>query len=410
MKVLLIGHACGPGLGSEPGNTWEFASRLSEHHQVWLIAHPEHRDRVERSLAERPNPNLRIAWVTTRTRFDPWKPEQGESGIRLHYVLWLREAYREAQRLHRETGFDVAHHVSWGTVGAAPPLWKIAAPTVWGPLGGGQTTPEAFLPYFEADARKERLRNLYTRLLRHSPSLRHAVRSAGLVLATNRETSDLLRRAGARNVRLFLDCGLFQEPAPPSARPSTSTENRIFLWAGRLEHRKGLLVALEAFSRIGRDLPVKLLIAGKGPLRERCEEKAHSLGLDGKVEFLGPVPYERMPQIFQSADAFLFTSLRDSFGSVVLEAMSYGLPVIALNHQGVGAFVPESAGAKIAVTRPWEVIESLALAIEKISRCAACRARMGAAAWEQARQETWERRVSRLMAAYEEVITADRRV
>ncbi len=409
MKVLLIGHACGPGLGSEPGNTWEFASRLSAHHQVWLIAHPEHRDRVEKLLAERPHPNFRIAWVTTRTRFDPWKPEKGESGIRLHYVFWLREAYREAQRLHREIAFDVVHHVSWGTVGAAPPLWKIAAPTVWGPLGGGQITPKLFLSYFGAGAYKERIRNLYTRLLRHSPSLRHAVRSAGLMLATNRETSELLREAGAGNVRLFLDCGLFHEPSPLGTRVSSSGENRTFLWAGRLEHRKGLPLALEAFSRI-RDLPVKLLVAGKGPLRETWEQKARSLGLDSKVQFLGPVPYDRMPQVFTSADAFLFTSLRDSFGSVVLEAMSYGLPVITLNHQGVGAFVPDSAGAKIAVTTPGEVIEGLAQAIEKISRCAACRATMGAAALEQARQETWDRRVRRLTAAYDEVISADRRV
>jgi glycosyltransferase involved in cell wall biosynthesis len=409
MKVLLIGHACGPGLGSEPGNTWEFASRLSEYHEVWLIAHPEHRGRVEKLLAETPRTNLRIGWVTTRTRFDPWKPERGESGIRLHYVLWLREAYREAQRLDRDIEFDVVHHVSWGTVGAAPPLWKIRAPTVWGPLGGGQTTPKAFLPYLGGGARNERIRNLYTRFLRYSPSLRRAVRSAGLILATNRETSDLLRGAGARDVRLFLDCGLFHEPSPSGAGSFSSDANRTFLWAGRLEPRKGLPLALEAFARI-RHLPVKLLVAGKGPLRETWEQRAHLLGLDGKVEFLGPVPYDRMPQLFQSADAFVFTSLRDSFGSVVLEAMSYGLPVITLNHQGVGAFVPESAGAKVAVTTPAEVIESLASAIEKASQCEASRAAMGAAALKQASEETWDRRVRRLIAAYGEVITADRRV
>jgi glycosyltransferase involved in cell wall biosynthesis len=117
-----------------------------------------------------------------------------------------------------------------------------------------------------------------------------------------------------------------------------------------------------------------------------------------------------MPELFESADAFIFTSLRDSFGSVVLEAMSYGLPVITLNHQGVGAFVPESAGAKIEVTTPAQVIESLGAVIEKISQCEACRTSMGAAALERARQETWDRRVTRLIAAYREVISADRRV
>jgi glycosyltransferase involved in cell wall biosynthesis len=409
MKVLVIGHACAPGLGSEPSFTWETATKLSKQHQVWVIAHPQYRERVERVLIEQPHPNLHFEWVTTNTRFDPWKPEKGESGIRVHYIFWLSKAYREAQRLHHDIVFDVAHHVSWGTVGAPPPLWKLGVPAVWGPLGGGQTAPEAFLPYFGASARNERIRNLYTRLLRYSPSLKRAVRSAGLILATNCETAALLTEAGARNVRMVLDCGLFSEPSPDISTRTHSGEMCTLLWAGRLEHRKGLPLVLEALART-RHLPVKLIVAGQGPLRQTWEQKTQSLGLEGKVQFQGPVPYSEMPDLFRSADAFVFTSLRDSFGSVVLEAMSYGLPIIALNHQGVGAFVPDSAGIKVPVTTPAQVVESLVLAIEKVSRCPAYRLSMGASAFERARQETWEQRAGRLIAMYDEVISADRRV
>jgi glycosyltransferase involved in cell wall biosynthesis len=409
MKILLVGHACGPGLGSEPGKTWEFAWGLSADHEVWLITHPEHRAKVEETLARTQRAGLHVIFVNVKSRFDPWTPGKGESGIRLHYVLWLKAAYREARRLHKRIQFDVVHHVSWATVAAAPSFWKLQAPVVWGPVGGGQTAPDAFLPYFGPGARRESMRSRYTRLRTYFPGLRRSARAAGITLVTNRETAALLRAAGAKDIRLFLDCGLTEEPQENTHTVSGEGEPCIFLWAGRLEPHKGLPLALEALSRV-RNLRVKLLIAGQGAYREAYEEQARKLGIANMVQFLGAIPHEEMPALFRYADAFLFTSLRDTFGTVVLEAMSHALPVITLDHQGVGSFVPETAGIKIPVTTPSEVIGGLARAIETTARCGSCRLKMGTAALECAKAETWTRRVSRLTAMYEEVISAHRGV
>lgn len=408
-KILLVGHACGPGLGSEPGNTWELARRLAAEHQVWLIAYPEFRDRVDAALAEVPIPNLHIEWVKPASWVDPWKPGKSERGIRLHYILWLRAAYCKARELHRAIGFDVLHHTSWATVGAAPSLWKVSTPALWGPLGGGQTTPESFLSYFGENRGKERMRTLYVKLRKYSPSLRRALRTADLVLATNPETEALLRQAGAKGARLFLDCGLLQEPAAENPHRANEGGRCTFLWAGRLESRKGLLLALEAMTKL-RDLPVQLLVAGQGPERAAYEERVRQAGLSEKVQFLGPVPYADMPALFRLSDAFLFTSIRDSSGSVVLEAMSHALPILTLAHQGIGAFVPAEAGIKIPVKTPAQVIDDLAQAMRNVAECAAYRLQMGTAALERVRLEAWPKRVERLAGLYEEVISAHRRI
>lgn len=409
MKILLVGHACGPGLGSEPGKTWEFAWGLSANREVWLITHPEHRAEVEQALAQAQRPNLHVVFVNVKSRFDPWKPKKSESGIRLHYVLWLKEAYREARQLHQRLQFDVVHHVSWATVAAAPSFWKVQAPVVWGPVGGGQTAPDTFLRYFGAGARRESIRTRYTRLRTYFPGLRRSARAAGITLVTNRETAALLKRAGAKDIRLFLDCGLTEEPRENTRTVNADGEPCTFLWAGRLEPHKGLPLALEAFARV-QNLRVKLLIAGQGPYREAYEEQARKLGIENMVQFLGAIPHEEMPALFRYADVFLFTSLRDTFGTVVLEAMSQALPVITLDHQGVGSFVPETAGIKVPVTTPPEVVDALAEAIEKTAGCGSYRLKMGAAALERAKAETWTRRVNRLTAMYEEVISAHRGV
>ena len=70
-------------------------------------------------------------------------------------------------------------------------------------------------------------------------------------------------------------------------------------------------------------------------------------GIDNKIRFLGALSYDEVNDLYDSADVFVFTSLRDTSGNVVLEAMSHGLPVIAINHHGVGEIVTDETGIRI---------------------------------------------------------------
>jgi glycosyltransferase involved in cell wall biosynthesis len=118
-----------------------------------------------------------------------------------------------------------------------------------------------------------------------------------------------------------------------------------------------------------------------------------------------------MREAFLGAHAFVFTSLRDSFGTVVLEAMAHGLPVVTLDHQGVGTFLPEAAAIKVPVTTPEDTVRLLAEAIDRLAADEALRLRMAQAAWRFAQAERWDRRAERMLALYEEVLShAHRRV
>src|ERR1700728_3172270 len=108
MDILLCGHACGPGLGSEPGFTWNWAWHLSERHQVWALVHPQHRPEIEAYMHEHPRAGrLKFVFVSLPKWIDPWRPEVGERNIRLHYMLWQRAALSVARQLEREVGFDI---------------------------------------------------------------------------------------------------------------------------------------------------------------------------------------------------------------------------------------------------------------------------------------------------------------
>jgi exopolysaccharide biosynthesis WecB/TagA/CpsF family protein len=404
MRVLIIGHACSPRLGSEPGFTWNWAFHLSRFHQVWVLAHPHDRCLVEQLLDNHQNKNLRFHWLNVPRFLDAWgsKGAGHDRGLRLHYLIWLRLAYEKVIELHQQIGFDVVHHVSYGSVSAPPPVRKLDIPLVWGPIGGGQHTPWSFRQYFGWAWPRELARSARVRLLRFSPSARSAAKSSLVTLATNQETANLLRQMGARDVRLCLDSGIpssFVSDALPSPR---NGEPFTLLWAGRMQPRKALPLALEALVQAD-DVPVRLLIAGDGEMRNSWEEFVKRWRLERNAEFLGRVPWSEMPGVYQRADAFLFTSLRDSFGTQVLEAMGQGLPILTLDHQGAGTFVPPSAGIKIPVTTPRETVLRIAEGIRWLAQNPGERRRMGEAGRAFARTQTWEKRAEWMSKLYEEV-------
>jgi glycosyltransferase involved in cell wall biosynthesis len=244
------------------------------------------------------------------------------------------------------------------------------------------------------------------RLLPLLPSLRRAAANSALILATNQETADILYKAGAPRVELFGDTGVLPQQFIGRCKPRRAGDQLELVWAGRLLGFKALPLALEAMARV-RDLPVRLSVAGRGPLRSDWERRAATLGLSERVRFLGFVDRERLlSDIFATSDAFLFTSLQDSFGSVVIEAMAAGLPVLALDHQGVGSLVPEQAAIKVPVTSPAATIQGLADGIRQLAESPDLAHRLGQAARRHAATETWPRRVARMNAFYQSCLDA----
>lgn len=391
MTILVIGRSFGPGRGSEPGFTWNWATHWSREHDVWVIAHPEFRDEVEAELKRTPYPNLHISWLELPRNIDPWEWTGRRRGIAIHYLIWQELAYRRARALHAQVHFDFVHHVSLGTISAPPKLWRLGIPFVWGPIGGGQMAPKSFAKYFQGERLREMLRTLRVRLLPLSPALRKAARRS-IVLATNAETMELLHKAGGEAIYSLLDGALPPDYIPEAPVTRKLNPGMTLMWAGAFVPRKGLPLALEALRRT--DPAIRLLVAGAGRKQAEWERLAASMGLADRVEFLGLLSAQELQQRFREADGFLFTSIRDSFGTIILEAMAHALPVIALDHQGVAAHVPDAAAVKVPVTSPSETVEALAARINQLASSPELRVRIGRAGWEFARAQAWERKVA----------------
>jgi len=405
LRIAIIGHACSPGEGSEPGFTWNWAKSLAQHHDVtaFIFPHPVYRPRID-SFAWDVPPEQRPKFVFVQlAALDPWKPLDGEKHLRVHYGLWQRQVLQSLIAEHRHKPFDVAHHVSWGSLNQPPLIWKAGIPFVWGPIGGGQTWPAAFYRYAPRNGLTERLRAAVVFLSRFNPAIRRAVKHSDLILAKNRETADALGAIGATRVITYFDGGISPDVLSPRTTPSTAGPITL-LWAGRHEPRKGLPLVLEAMVKVARD--VRLLIAGDGPSTGRWKSLAQTLGLSSRVEFLGRVPWTRMQELYATADAFLFTSLRDATGTVVLEAMAKSIPIIAFDHQGVGCYLSDETAVKIPVTTPPQTIDALAAAIDRLAADPTERDRLGRAGYAKAAEELWSLRAEKMVAWYRQAIAA----
>lgn len=260
--------------------------------------------------------------------------------------------------------------------------------------------PPRFLRYFGAGAFLELLRNVRVKCLKAWLPLRRTASRASIIFATNRETLSFLGKLGASECQLFLDGGISPEALPPNPPPRSANGPVTVIWAGQHLARKGLPILIDALKLI-RNIRLRVLIVGDGRMRKTWQKlSANVLADQHDVSFLGSIPWVEMANLFRSADIFAFTSLRDSFGTVVLEAMAQALPIVTLNHQGVGAFVPDNAGIKVSVTRPVQTVEKFAEAIQRLANCAELRQEMGTNGWKFAETQTWDKRAESMTEFY----------
>jgi glycosyltransferase involved in cell wall biosynthesis len=138
----------------------------------------------------------------------------------------------------------------------------------------------------------------------------------------------------------------------------------VLVSVSRLVKRKGIEYQIEAISKIS-DTTVKLIIVGGGPEREKLEEKAKQLGVTNRVFFAGKVPL--LAPYYKAANAAALTSYIieeegdfEGLGLVLLEAQSYGLPVIGTKSGGIPeTFEDGKTGILVAERNTDEIVNAI---------------------------------------------------
>ncbi len=241
-----------------------------------------------------------------------------------------------------------------------------------------------------------------------TPLLRHFIRTADAVTANSSYTAGMIQRVYDREV-VRIPFGATIEPVAPPGPAAVSTEGRPFelLFVGRLVERKGVHYLLEALARLRTDVPVYLRVVGDGPMRGMLERRARDLGVADRVRFDGFVPNDVLSHRFATCDAFVLPAVVDAkgdtegLGVVLVEALTYGKPVIA---SAAGGIVDVIRDGETGILVPPGDTAALAGAIERLVADPDLGAALAAGGQAHVEREfSWPVIIDRLVSLYREL-------
>ncbi|MGB9723986.1 MAG: glycosyltransferase family 4 protein [Chloroflexia bacterium] len=227
-----------------------------------------------------------------------------------------------------------------------------------------------------------------------------SIARADLLLADSEHTrQDLIRLLGVAPERVeVLYPGVepafrpLERAALEEARARYGLPERFLLTVGTIEPRKNLPRLLEALSGLPEALRLPLIVVGRpGWLYQATFAAVERYGLQGEVRFLGFVPQEDLPALYNLALALLYPSRYEGFGLPPLEAMACGTPVLTSRVSSL----PEVVGEAAVLVDPADV-SSIREGLRRLLEDADLRAHLREQGLARAREFTWEKSAGRL--------------
>lgn len=419
LRVLVTAFACCPPggrrfSGGEDVLGWHLVHQIARFHEAWVLTHALDREDIEAGLQQSGSANLRLEYVALPRWIQALLRVPG--GIQCYCYLWQLAAYRAARRLTRDIHFDLVHHLTYANdwmasyVGALMPV-----PYLRGPGGGAHRVPATLLAEYTWRGRLgERLRTMVQWCFRHDPVFLRGQARASALLVCNREALNAVPSRWRGKAQLFPVNGISADDMVCLGAGVTAAGTRPLrvLSGGKLLRLKGYGLAIKAFALFSTRYPdARFDIIGDGPDRPHLEGLISRLGLAGRVRLRSGVRREAFLKALSECDIFLFPSLRDGGGAVVVEAMAAGKPVVCFRLGGPGQHVTPACGIAVQPCPPAQAIDALASALEQLARDPALRIRLGAAARERTLEYYhWDRLGDRLSAVYDAAVRAEARV
>lgn len=226
-------------------------------------------------------------------------------------------------------------------------------------------------------------------------------RCSGLIVLSNTWKDYYVTNLGLNPQKVFV---LPNPTELPDEIPQRLNVNKItLLFCGRIGQRKGTFDLIEAFANLPHELKncAELIIAGDGDI-EKGRSLVGSLNLTEHITFLGWVNSEQRDKLLTKADVFILPSYNEGLPMAILEAMSWGLPVISTPVGGIPELViPNKNGLLV---EPGD-IQQLSIAMQALITNEELRLKMGRTARESVIPFDIKNYLNSLLEVYRSVLS-----
>lgn len=380
MNILYIAYSCSPYGGSEEAIGWNIPLAMSKDHNVFVVTKIEQKEAID-DYCSKNQVNIKFTYVDIKKVYKKIFKGALYSG-RLN--VWLKASYDIVKKICDTNDIDIIHQINPVEFRSVGEYYKFNnVKYVAGPLGGGEYIPSQLNKYLSI---KDKFIE-FVRLKQNQKAIRRYKKSnlfsrIDCVMFANSETENYLVNNGIdiKNSIIATEVGI-KEDSIDYLQEIKNIDETVFISVGRLVYRKGHKLLLDAFSRLEPSLSYKLYIVGGGPELDSLVDYANKKGLGDKVIFCGKIPYANISEEYKKADVFVLPSLRETTGTVVMEALAHGLPIVAAKAYGAKTILDEETGYLYdidgdkdeiveALKRQLEVcIKDKALLMTKSKRC-----------------------------------------
>lgn len=415
-KVLMSAYACEPCRGSEPGVGWNWAMSMSRHVDVTVITRSNNRPVIEGWFREQ---RADTRWAPPEFIYhDPprimlFAKQRKLLPVQAFYLVWQIGVSLLMRKKLKD--FDLVHHVTFNSMMSPGFWWARSTPVILGPLGGTSCVAREYKALYGRAIWKENLRGWLIRNWSMLPWLRMSFRRAACILCANSETEAYLAARYPEKTNRLLETGVMASEVEAEVTDRSRAEDSMrIIWVGAIEPWKALGIAVRAFGQaraeLSNECDLQIDIVGTGSGLEKARSEVAALGLEQNVTFHGALPLEETRARMRTADLMVFSSIKDTSGNVVLEAMSMSKPVVCINHQGAGDMTTDRTAIRVSPGTLQETVDGMAAGIVKLARDANLRHVLGRHGRERILEEyTWEKKAIKMKEIYQRVIGRSKR-
>lgn len=412
MKVLILAEQCNPEWPSLPGFSYSLAEALSGEVDVTLVTHIRNKANIEK----RSHNFVETIFIDNEAIASPldkaskWLRKHGVGGWMTNmalrypaYISFEKKIYKLLKSRFDNKEFDIIHRISPVSPTLPSPLASMTnIPFIFGPINGSLPWPNEY----KEEIKKEReivihVRNLYKLLPYYKSTYCEAAR---LLAAFNHVKKDIPEESWNKIVN-FNELGVDTELYKPSLKEFKKGQKLKFLFVGRLVPYKGAHVAIRAFasSKYLRENH-ELIIVGDGPEQAFLTSLIDENNLSHCVQMVGWKNQQEVAEYMGVADVFVFPTIREVGGNVVIEAMSSGLPTIVPNYGGPSELVTDNTGYRIPLANKDVFLDSYIAAMEQIANDPALRQKMSTEARDLVvKIYSWPEKAKKLLEIYRNI-------
>ena len=404
-NIIVIAYQLSQNKGSECSVAWDYVVNMSKKNRLTVLfgSSEEYHmigntksimDYIERN----PLDNVTFMPISLDEPFE----------VKDYSALGIFQFYRQYKKWHKKVRsivldlisiekYDLIHYL--GPIGYREPgyLYDLGLPYIWGPIGGfgGINIKLLKATCSVSGAIKLCLRKVINRYQQYfNCRVQDAVNQADVVIGATKEYAQIIQKyvkRGSQTIVRYIPENCMKAIYPLNENKYEADILKL-IWIGRPDENKGLILLLEAMSKLPNKEKIVLDVVGSWTLDQKLQKWSNTHGLEGCVKWNGKVERKRVFTLLNDAHLNVITSLYDANTTVIWEAMSMGVPTMSLDHCGMHDTINSKTGIKIPIHSYGQVVDDIRDNLQRLIDNPEKKRQMAEALMDYRKQFTWEQR------------------